>query len=151
MGDVKGKEFMLTGWGLSGAIREDGDEDHLEDEIFHRGYNFVDDIQDNLLVYDFDRPEDAHALEALGHQGDSGSGAFIDVDGTLYVAGVESHGDSAFYGAVLKYVRVGGLNQPWIEANLDSPDTKVSVENCSAFPGFDGEEADQGDSSSWND
>ena len=42
MGDVEGKTFILAGWGASGEIREDGTENHLVYEIFHRGYNTVD-------------------------------------------------------------------------------------------------------------
>ena len=138
MGDVVGKEFILAGWGASGEIREDGSEDHLVYEIFHRGYNTVDEIRNGMLVYDFDRPDQAHALEAMGHFGDSGSGAYIDVDGTLKIAGVKSNGQDAFYGSMHEYTRVGDLNQPWIEANLASPGSRVAVEECSAFPGYGG-------------
>ena len=135
MGDVEGKTFILAGWGASGEIREDGTENHLVYEIFHRGYNTVDQIRDNMLVYDFDRPDQAHALEAMGHFGDSGSGAYIDIGGELRIAGVKSNGQDAFYGSQHEYTRVGGINLPWIEANLNSPGSKVSVETCSVFPG----------------
>ena len=74
----------------------------------------------------------------MGHFGDSGSMAGIEVDGTLLIAGVKSNGQDAFYGSQHEYTRVGGLNAPWIKANLASPDEKVSVENCNAFPGYDG-------------
>jgi len=91
-GDVEGKTFLLAGWGASGEIREDGTEDHLVYETFHRGYNVVDEIRDGMLIYDFDRPDTAEALEAMGHFGDSGSMAGIEVDGTLLIAGVKSNG-----------------------------------------------------------
>lgn len=98
-GDVEGKTFLLAGWGASGEIREDGTEDHLVYETFHRGYNVVDEIRDGMLVYDFDRADTAEALEAMGHFGDSGSMAGIEVDGTLLIAGVKSNGEDAFYGS----------------------------------------------------
>ena len=118
-------------------------------EIFHRGFNHVDEIKDGMLVYDFDELDEAHPLEAMGHNGDSGSGAYIDVDGTLYVAGVKSNGQDAFFGSKHEYTRVGDLNQPWITANLASPDAAVAIKECSAFPGYGespyGDEGDYGD------
>ena len=129
-GSVQGYTFELAGWGASGEIREDGDESHLVYEVFHRGENVVDEIRGGMLVYDFDRPDQALALEALGHFGDSGSGAYINIDGTRYIAGVKSNGQDAFYGSVHEYTRVGDLNLPWIRDNLTSPDARVSVENC---------------------
>ena len=157
MGDVEGKTFILAGWGASGEIREDGTENHLVYEIFHRGYNTVDQIRDNMLVYDFDRPDQAHDLEAMGHFGDSGSGAYIDIGGELRIAGVKSNGQDAFYGSRHEYTRVGGINLPWIEANLKSPGRKVSVETCSVFPGASNDAGQGGNGSDgdndndWND
>ena len=98
MGDVVGKEFTLVGWGGSGELREDGSTNHHVTEIFHRGYNVVDEIKDGMLIYDFDRPGEGLALEAMGAEGDSGSAAFIDVNGTLIIAGVNSNEKEAIYG-----------------------------------------------------
>ena len=58
MGDVAGKEFILAGWGASGEIMENGDESHHQYEIFHRGYNVVNEIRNNMLIYTMDRPAD---------------------------------------------------------------------------------------------
>ena len=78
MDTEEGKEFVLAGWGLSGEVKEDGNQDHLDDGIFHRGYNKVNEIVDNMLVYTMDKPEDGGLdLEAMGHNGDSGSPALI--------------------------------------------------------------------------
>ena len=52
-------EFELAGWGASGEIREDGSENHLVYETFHAGRNTVDQIRNGMLVYDFDRPDQA--------------------------------------------------------------------------------------------
>ena len=83
-----------------------------------------------MLIYDFDRPGEGLALEAMGAEGDSGSAAFIDVNGTLIIAGVNSNEKEAIYGTKHQYTRVGDLNAPWIKANLASPNVRVSVENC---------------------
>ena len=85
-----------------------------------------------MLVYTMDR--DGHELEAMGHNGDSGSGAFIDVNGTLLIAGVKSNGERAQWGSENEYTRVGGLAQPWIEANLNSLDAEVPNDNCDVYP-----------------
>jgi len=112
MESVDGRDFILAGWGSSGVVREDGSSEHHEVEIFHRGYNNVNRISNNMLVYTMDR--DGHELEAMGHSGDSGSGAFIDIDGTLLIAGVKSNGENARWGSENEYTRVGGLAHPWI-------------------------------------
>jgi hypothetical protein len=49
-----------------------------------------------------------------------------------------------------EYTRVGDLNQPWIEANLASPDSRVAVQQCSAFPGY-GESGDYDDEDYYDD
>ena len=78
---------------------------------------------------------DGHELEAMGHSGDSGSGAFIDIDGTLLIAGVKSNIEGAYWGSRNEYTRVGGeLVQPWIEANLKSLGAEVLNTNCADYP-----------------
>ena len=57
MGDLTGREFILAGWGVSGGIREVGN-DWTDEPIFHRGYNVIDEVTDNMLILDMDRPED---------------------------------------------------------------------------------------------
>ena len=153
MESVAGRDFILAGWGSSGELREDGSTDHHGIEIFHRGYNNVNEIRNNMLVYTMD--QDGLPLEAMGHSGDSGSGAFIDIDGTLLIAGVKSNGEGATWGSENEYTRVGGIAQPWIEANLASLDAEVENTNCEAYPpnfhgeeeycGQDGGDGDQGD------
>ena len=99
MGDVVGREFILAGWGRSGAVQDDGDDSGFTPgmDIFHRGYNVFNEIRDNVLVYTLDRPEDGGLeLEVAGYYGDSGSGGFIDIDGELRICGVLSHGQGAF-------------------------------------------------------
>ena len=98
MGDVTGREFILAGWGASGAVNEpgNGDESHHWIEIFHRGYNVINEIRDNMLIYTMDRPEHGGLdLESMGHYGDSGSGALMLVDDELRIIGVKSNGGPA--------------------------------------------------------
>ena len=61
MGDVEGREFILAGWGASGSVNDEGDYDESHHnsgmQIFHRGYNVINEIRDNMLVYTMDRPE----------------------------------------------------------------------------------------------
>ena len=132
MESLVGREFILAGWGASGAVNEEGDRDesHHRSEIFHRGYNVINAIVDNMLVYTMDRPEDGGLdLESMGHYGDSGSGALMDVDGELHIIGVKSNGGPAQWGTTHEYTRVGGYHRAWVEANLVS-DTRIAAEGC---------------------
>ena len=120
---------------MSGAIKNNGNENHLTDRpIFHRGMNTIDQISNNMLVYDFDRPAQALALEAMGHYGDSGSGAYVDIDGTLYIAGVKSNGEDAFYGSQHEYTRIGGPAFSWVDANKNSLKKNVPADDCAQWP-----------------
>ena len=85
-----------------------------------------------MLIYTMDRPErGGHDLEVSGHQGDSGSGALIEVDGELYIAGVLSHGQIPVgIGTFGAYTRVGGYHLDWIEDNLDI-NRRVPADGCS--------------------
>ena len=135
MNTVQGKQFILAGWGASGVVKDDGDESHHVSEIFHRGFNVVNNIHDNMLVYTMDKPSQGGLpLEAMGHNGDSGSGALVDIEGELFIAGVKSNGETAMWGSANEYTRVGGLSQPWIEANLNSLEAEIPVESCLLYP-----------------
>ena len=102
-------------------------------QILHRGYNHIERIRDNLLIYTVDRPSNGgHDLEVSGHRGDSGSGALIEVDGELYIAGVLSHGQIPVgIGTFGAYTRVGGYHLDWIEDNLNI-NQRVPAEGCGA-------------------
>ena len=82
-----------------------------------------------MLHYTFDSEADGGlATEAMGHFGDSGSGAlYRHSDGSLYVAGVKSNGDNGFLGSSHQYTRTGGISRSWILANLDSLEARVPV------------------------
>ena len=145
MGDVTGKEFILAGMGVSGAVNDEGDYDYshydyglaIRGGYFNRGYNRVNEIVDNMLVYTMDRPEDGGLhLESMAWEGDYGSGALVEIPelGT-YIIGVangasKSDTYEATWGSTQKYTSVSGTHYDWIRKNLDSC-TKIPAEVCS--------------------
>lgn len=107
-------------------------------QIFHRGYNVVDAISGNMLRYTMTRPEDGGLdLESMGHYGDSGSGALLEInpdeeDVTLRrhrIVGVKSNGGPAQWGTSHAYTYVGDYHTDWIQANMESLD-QVPAEGC---------------------
>ena len=128
------RQFILAGWGSSGAIREDGSTDHFTQsaDVFHSGVNVFSEIHGNILSYTQDKPEDGGLeREVAAHNGDSGSGTFIPVGDQLYIVGVTSHGTGAAWGSQHGVIRVGGQLKKWIDANINSLDEKVTAEGCS--------------------
>ena len=82
-GDLTGEVFTLAGWGSSGEVQAEGmSEDHFVSEVYHSGENVVNAIYDNMLQYTFDDADNGGlATEAMGHFGDSGSGALVEHEG----------------------------------------------------------------------
>lgn len=139
-GSVVGETFILAGWGQSGEVgieRDDSDQDRSM-SVFHRGFNTVDRIRDNMIEYDLDDPDVAGSgavyLESMGHYGDSGSGALYEESpGRYRIIGVKSNGSStAYYGSNHEYTYVGDYHKTWIQANMDSIDQHVGAPNCGA-------------------
>ena len=86
---------MLTGWGLSGVESQNN---YSVYDVFHRGYNVVNQIRLNVLEYDFTDPNDGGLeLESVANSGDSGGGALIDIDGERWHIGTKSYGYDAYY------------------------------------------------------
>lgn len=105
----------LFGWGRSG----DGRTEVLSrDGRFRRGENQVDAVTPRLR-FRFDEPASIRALplEAVSGPGDSGGPAFIEADGTRFVAGVSSfqEDDTApgIFGVTENYERVSDHSK-WI-------------------------------------
>ena len=142
MGDVTGKEFLLAGRGLSGAVNDENvyDSSHYDYNLvltggyFNRGYNRVNEIVENMLVYTMDRPEDGGLhLESIAAYGDYGSGALVKIPelGT-YIIGVASYAPNTeghTWGSTHQYTSVSGIHYDWIRKNLDSC-TKIPAEVC---------------------
>ena len=76
------------GTGLTGPV--------AEDRRLRAATNSVLRVQESLLVFRFDPPDDADAtkLEGISGPGDSGGPAYLERDGKLYVIGVSSGQDS---------------------------------------------------------
>ena len=86
-----------------------------EDRRLRAATNRIDAVTDNDLHFRFDAPGEDHAteLEGISGPGDSGSAAFQEIDGKLYVIGVSSWQDTrptkrvqGVYGVIEHYVRV---------------------------------------------
>ena len=94
--DVVGKTFELTGWGLNGP---ESWENYSEVGVFHRGYNVVNQINDNVVEYNFNDPDAGGLdLESTANSGDSGGGAlWKDEDGKYWHIGTKSYGYPAEY------------------------------------------------------
>jgi hypothetical protein len=92
--DELGAVVTLVGRGVT-ATGIDGEAGGHTDGMLRRATNVVSGVNDQFLEVVFERPgEDGVTdLEGVGAAGDSGCPAFLDVDGTRYVAGLNSWGD----------------------------------------------------------
>ena len=102
----------LTGTGLTGAVLDDG--------RFRAATNVVEEVlDDQWLVFCFDRPPHASLYEGVGGEGDSGGPALAPSDEGWTAAGVASWEDSrgnrrSAYGIAKYYTRVA-YYADWIE------------------------------------
>lgn len=88
-----------------------------------------------MIKYKMRAPGDgALPLEAMAWDGDSGGPAFIEVDGDLHIAGVNSYGDCCSYGDFDYYTRLGGAAYEWIQEVLDG--NHDFQPNCSAYGNY---------------
>jgi Trypsin len=92
--DELGAVITLVGRGVT-ATGLDGEAGGHTDGRLRRATNVVSAVNDQFLQVVFERPgEDGVTdLEGVGAAGDSGCPAFLDADGTRYVAGLNSWGD----------------------------------------------------------
>ena len=69
----------------------------------------------------------------------------------MRIAAITSHTEGVFWGAEHGYTRVGGWHWKWINDNVNSPDERVTQQNCKGSSGGDqgGDEGgEQGDDES---
>ena len=108
------------GTGTAGVRGEDG--------RLRAATNRIDAVTDKDLQFRFDGPGEEHAteLEGISGPGDSGSAAFQEIDGKLYVVGVSSWQDTrptkrvqGVYGVIEHYVRVAP-HYAWITQMMRS-------------------------------
>lgn len=120
-----GKIATIVGHGYSGTLDKGPVAKEKWDHKKRAGTNKVERIVGGKwLLFIVDQPETATDLEASGGPGDSGGPAFIEEDGTLYVAGVSSFTDDANndkivgnYGDKEAYVRVSNYAK-WIDETI---------------------------------
>lgn len=123
--DELGAIVTLVGRGVTetGLVGESG---ASSDGLLRRATNLVTDADDHVLEFFFDSPDDDDVtdLEGVGASGDSGGPVFIEVDGTRYIAGLNSYGDGdggigvGEYGAWDYQARVSRYAD-WVDSVLD--------------------------------
>ena len=139
-----GERIEIMGWGAYGP---EGRRPQIYGE-FHAGENRVEDIWNGMLMYKLSDPADADSgaleKEVLAYDGDSGSPAFIDVNGEQQIAGLNSFGECCNYGHRDFYTRLGGVSYDWIKAVIEENTAHDESGNCPAYPtiGFDLDESD---------
>ncbi len=93
--DELGMQVSLVGRGLT-ATGLEGEDGGVDDGMLRRATNLVSDVDDHFLEVSFEQPGDADItdLEGVGAAGDSGCPVFVELDGTRYIAGLNSYGDA---------------------------------------------------------
>jgi hypothetical protein len=93
--DERGAVVTLVGRGVT-ATGVDGEAGGDTDGNLRRATNVVSAVNDQFLEVVFERPGDDRVtdLEGIGADGDSGCPAFLKVNGTRYLAGLNSWGDT---------------------------------------------------------
>jgi hypothetical protein len=92
--DEEGQTMTLVGRGLHGTGIE-GESGATQDELLRRAHNVVSTVNNQWIEVRFESPDEAEILplEGVGAAGDSGSPAFIEKDGEMLIAGLNSWGD----------------------------------------------------------
>ncbi|MCE3002839.1 MAG: trypsin-like serine protease [Xanthomonadaceae bacterium] len=85
-----GKVIQIVGKGATGTGAAGHDPKGPNRTTLRRAYNTVTSAHERWFCYVFDEPPQAQPLEGIGGNGDSGSPALIEVDGTWTLAGLAS-------------------------------------------------------------
>jgi len=125
--DELGSVVTLVGRGdhATGLV---GERRAKNDGKLRRATNIVSGVDDHFIEIYFEKPgEDGITdLEGVGAAGDSGCPVFIDVDGVLYIAGLNSWGDGGKgikvgqYGSRDYQTRVSQYLE-WLDSEVDFP------------------------------
>jgi len=126
--DELGSVITLVGRG-DHATGLDGERRAKNDSKLRRATNIVSGVDDHFIEIFFEKPgEDGITdLEGVGASGDSGCPVFIDVDGVIYIAGLNSWGDGGKgikvgqYGSRDYQTRVSRYLE-WLDSEVDFPD-----------------------------
>ena len=104
------------------------------DGTFHRGYNKINEVVGNMLIYTMDNDANGGLeLEAMCWDGDSGGPALIEVDGKKKIAGVNSTGEGPGYGKKDEFTRLGSPHaNTWILDNIKDHTVGegVTIDDC---------------------
>jgi len=126
--DEQGVQVVFVGRGATGNGETGLDR---SDEVERAATNTILQATSQHLVFRFDPPESATALEGISGPGDSGGPAFIEQDGVRYVAGISGFQDRNGYEQarynVLEYYSRVSINTDWIEAVLEETPPVVSL------------------------
>jgi len=122
--DEAGRVATLVGSGFSGTGLT-GPQESSWDRQKRAATNRIDNVDKFWITYTFDPPGSATDLEGFPGAGDSGGPDLIEIDGGLYVAGVDSgsgdtnhNGTTGDYGDRVRHSRVTA-EASWIDATLD--------------------------------
>ncbi len=143
--DEIGLVARIVGRGVHGAGVHDGRR-HQRDALLRRAFARVDGVYEHALAFVFDTPPRGENLEGAAAAGDSGGPAYLERDGVLYLAGVDStnSGDgveAARYGTLDSFTRVSA-HAAWIDATIaaDPPSSLTDwpplmrADTASGFP-----------------
>jgi hypothetical protein len=112
--DEVGKTLALVGYGDVGNGNE---QPRRSDGKRRAATNVVDDAGPLRIMMKFDEPPGGTELEGVSGPGDSGGGAFLEKDGSVYLVGVSSasmNGRPGRYGVIDVYTRVSSFAD-WID------------------------------------
>jgi hypothetical protein len=124
--DERGRLAKLVGKGGTGTGLEGQPVHSPHRTELRRAFNTIGHVDERWLGYVFDRGDDAHPLEGVGGNGDSGSALLVEVEGQWRVAGLMAWkvagGDPAThragrYGAEFRNTRVSSYLE-WIDATI---------------------------------
>jgi hypothetical protein len=137
--DELGALVSIVGRGVT-ATGLEGESGGSSDGRLRRATNVISDVDDVLLEVVFERPTDEGVtdLEGVGGSGDSGGPVFLEVDGIVYLAGLNAFGDApdgigiAQYGSWDYQTRVSAYAD-WIDdvlAGVAQPGVSTGESGC---------------------
>ena len=127
--DENGQAMTLVGRGLHGTGIE-GESGATMDRLLRRAHNAVSSVDNQWIEVRFESPDEDGILplEGVGAAGDSGGPAFIEKDGQMLIAGLNSWGDGGIgigvgeYGSFDYSTRVS-QHLDWISNYVDLTQT----------------------------